>query len=383
MRRFVYTSFWLTVFGTLAIFFLSTYEKTERLELRVTRNIRTNHIDRIWFSPGGELVGVGRNETQLIVRVWSGAAGALVRERVVSLPGNSQEKPVFAVSGDASQAAWLDPAWVRLVSLIAPERESTAILRTVFLRELVEWAAENGLAPAGVTGPALTQLAEGRSGAAADQMAAALETREQALHAYLRQRFRVVSELSPAHRLIKEIDFQALVTTSLDNLLDRTFPYSGGHVYTAGKCEDLVKMAARRDFFLLKPYGDLDEPDTIRIGPKQCAEVIASNAAVSNFMERLIETRVFLFIGASLEGIERDLAHLNLPAPTNRKHYALVPITGEGWKVAAERLRGRYAIEPLTYAPSTAQHPEVVEFLTKLNDLVRQKTTTQSFEAAE
>src|SRR5262249_37445612 len=159
-----------------------------------------------------------------------------------------------------------------------------------FLPELVDWAAENGLAP-GVASTALAQISEGQSGAAADRVAAAFEYREQALHAYLRQRFRVTSELSQAHRLITEIDFQGLVTTTLANLRDRTFPYSGGRVYTAGKCEGMVKTAARRDFFLLKPYGDLDEPETIRIGPKQCADIVASNLEFSDLIERLTETR--------------------------------------------------------------------------------------------
>ena len=81
-----------------------------------------------------------------------------------------------------------------------------------------------------------------------------------------------------------------------------------------------------------------------------------------------------------VEGLDRDLAMLNLPAPTPRKHYALVPITGEGWEVGAERLRQRYAIEPLTYSPSTAQHSEVVDFLTKLIGLIRQTAAPEYFE---
>jgi hypothetical protein len=649
MRRFLYIGFWVTVLGTLAFLILSRYDKVEHLEMRVTGNIQTDHVDQIWFSPAGEVVSTGLNGTELIVRVWSGSAGALVRERSVSLAANKPEKPVFAVSADASQAAWLDPAGVRVVSLIALEGESSAILQSgrripmsslafigpgklaalyqdgeldiwdiardrvvatthfdiaepvllissvsylaayssgsghafvfdtagdrflllehkqyprdilsltlspqarfavatretieqpghsirtpgparglafldrnrvlaggdfqgiyilspdrgpqqiveagagvtvlaaagfnlafgnnssltiasgrmvrgsvykgmsrpspwlfigffglvtpvliyfswdairvmlrkifklkapleeepklaseegpipnalieacqngdcvlwagsglgaqaglptwgAFLRELAEWATQNGLSP------------EGQSGVAADRIAAALEGREEALHAYLRRRFRVTSELSQAHRLIREIDFQGLVTTSLDNLLDRTFPYSGGRVYTAEKCEGMVKTAARRDFFLLKPYGDLDEPETIRIGPKQCAEIVAINTEFSDLMERLIETRVFLFIGASLEGLERDLAYLNLPAATKRKNYALISMDQEGWQAAAERLRERYAIEPLTYAPSTAQHPEMVEFLTKLHELIQQKTSTQGYREA-
>jgi hypothetical protein len=256
---------------------------------------------------------------------------------------------------------------------------------TVFLRELVKWASEENRAPAGVTGPALVQLSEGQSGAAADRIAAAFVTRETDLHAYLRQRFRVNSELSEAHRLVKEIDFPALITTNLDFLLDRTFPHSGGRVYTASQCEDLARAAARRDFFLLKLFGDLDEPHTIRIGPAQCAEVIKNNAAVSELIGDLFQTRVLLFIGASLEGLERDLPNLSLPtvAPGARKHYALVPTAGDGWEEKAERLRQRYAIEPLTYSP-TAKHAEVVEFLAKLIELIREKTNTQEyFEAAE
>src|SRR4029450_9336036 len=100
MRRFVCIGFWLTVFGTLTIYFLSTYEKTERLEMRLTGNIRTDHVDRIWFSPANELGGAGRKETGVVVGVWPGTSGALVRQRVVSLPAASPENPVFAVSGD-------------------------------------------------------------------------------------------------------------------------------------------------------------------------------------------------------------------------------------------------------------------------------------------
>jgi len=129
MWRFVYIGFWLTVSGTAALFFLSRYEKIERLEMRVTGNIKTDHVDHVWFSPTNELVGAGRKETQLLVRVWSGS-GALVRERAVSLPAQSETKPIFAVSGDASQAAWLDPAGVRVAKLNAPERESRTIAQS-------------------------------------------------------------------------------------------------------------------------------------------------------------------------------------------------------------------------------------------------------------
>src|SRR2546429_683351 len=130
MRRFLHIGFWVSILGTLAVLIVSRYEKVEQLEARVTGNIRTGHVDQIWFSPTGELVSIGLNQTQLIIRVWSASAGALVRERTVSLPDQRGMKPVFAVSADASQAAWLDTAGVRAASLIAPESDSAAILQS-------------------------------------------------------------------------------------------------------------------------------------------------------------------------------------------------------------------------------------------------------------
>ena len=77
-----------------------------------------------------------------------------------------------------------------------------------------------GLAPRDVTEMALAELRQGQAGPAADRIAVALETHEEALHDFLRRHFLIFSELPAAYRLIKEIDFPGLVTTALDNLLD-------------------------------------------------------------------------------------------------------------------------------------------------------------------
>jgi hypothetical protein len=251
------------------------------------------------------------------------------------------------------------------------------------VRELVNWAAYNKLVPAGVIDAAQLDLSRGQTGAAADLLATALEGLEHDLHSYLRHRFCVASELPAAHALIKQIDFPGLITTNLDNLLDRTFPYSGGRVYTAADCEVLLKAATRRDFFLLKPFGDLDEPHTIRLGPTQCERVIESNPACSDFIEQLLQRRTLLFLGSSLEGIERDLGYIPLQAKMDHKHYAFVSVVGEEWKAAAERLSERYGIQVLSYKAVLDSHSEVVDFLTKLHAAMREKSATaQSYAAS-
>jgi hypothetical protein len=248
------------------------------------------------------------------------------------------------------------------------------------VRELVNWAAYNNLAPAEAIEAAQVDLSRGQTGAAADRLATALQTHEHDLYRYLRHRFCVASELPSAHALIKQIDFPGLVTTNLDNLLDRTFPYSGGRVYTAADCEALLKAATRRDFFLLKPFGDLDEPHTVRLGPTQCQRVMESNPACTDFMEQLLQRRTFLFLGSSLEGIERDLGYLPLQAKIDHKHYAYVAVVGEEWKAAAERLSERYGIEVLSYTPVSDSHSEMVDFLTKLRTAMREKSAVSELQ---
>jgi hypothetical protein len=202
---------------------------------------------------------------------------------------------------------------------------------------------------------------------------------ESGLHNLLRARFRFAGELPEAHRLIKEIDFSTLLTTSLDNLLERAFPYSGGRVYTARDCEGVGRAAARRDFFILKPFGNLDEPETVRIGAAQCFQVMRENPAAGALIGDLFNSRVFLFVGASLEGLEQDLARLALDEPDGRRHFALVPDTGDAWKAVAGRLKEAYGIETLTYVPSSSAHPELIEFLTNLIAAIHHKTSTPEY----
>src|ERR1041384_5964374 len=115
MRRFILVVFWLTVFGTLAFISVPKYEITERLDVRPLGKFQTENISPLWYSPGGQLVGTGQNGFQLTVRVWSGPAGKILRERTVDLPvTKNRSKPVYCVSGDASKVAWLTATGVHI-----------------------------------------------------------------------------------------------------------------------------------------------------------------------------------------------------------------------------------------------------------------------------
>jgi hypothetical protein len=420
--KFIAIAVWVSLFFALAFFALPKYEVSERLQAGALGNIETANIARIWFSPAGELVGIGKSGSHITIHVWDGHKGARLRERTLELP-NTEElpDPVYAVSSDASKVAWVSNDGVhvedtfplaqpvasdhpfrrrvpitslaltgsselatlykdgqlelwdlnrdtisvsKLLSITEPGpllsngaylAASSLLSHDVFVfdtglgdklsvleytkfppdmlavtlspmarlaagtrdklqledhpipapgpiralayydfqsgyrafrrwvlkfrlaepatkspisgednsmpsllvdaclngdcvlyagagvsaqaglplwgdcvRELVKWATGNNLAPADAIEAALVDLSRGQPGAAADRMAAAFQNNKEALYGYLRLRFRLVSDLSAAHLLIKQIDFPALITTNLDNLLDRTFPYSGG-----------------------------------------------------------------------------------------------------------------------------------------------------------
>src|SRR5213594_4051383 len=107
MRRLVLIVLWFTVVGILCVIVLSKYDIAERLQVRPLETIQTESLSGLWFSPRGELVGVGQNGSQLSVRVWSGSAGKLIRERTVRLPAaKNAPNPAYTVSGDASKVAW-------------------------------------------------------------------------------------------------------------------------------------------------------------------------------------------------------------------------------------------------------------------------------------
>src|SRR5260370_23145909 len=124
----------------------------------------------------------------------------------------------------------------------------------------------------------------------------------------------------------------------------------------------------------------MDEQHTSRLGPTRCESIIQSNPACSDFIEQLLQVRTFLLLGASLEGIERDLGYIPLQAKIERKHYAFVSVEGEEWKAAAERLNQRYGIQVLSYMPASDSHSEVVDFLTKLHTAMREKTATANLQ---
>lgn len=249
-----------------------------------------------------------------------------------------------------------------------------------FLQGLLDWAIKNNVIEPNLAESNLAAIEQGSGGSVADSIISALQniqnSPQEILHDYLRQIFSKSPTLPDTHHILGDIQFSAVLTTNFDNLLERTYKQRGTGVYTPKDAEPLLGALHKREFFILKLYGDLQQPDTLMISPAQFEDTVVDNLPFSQFMDTLFFSRTLLFIGASMEGIEDYLRGIRLKRQRNpRKHYALVAVTGEGWLVKTQSLERRYGIVVIPYTPDEPDHSQVPEFLKKLAEEVRLETS--------
>lgn len=247
-----------------------------------------------------------------------------------------------------------------------------------FVHDLLNWAVENGYVDETEANSFHAAVDSGDSDPVADSIISKLKTPEQlaSLNSYLRSVFMRSVSPSQAHLLLRQIKFSAVLTTNFDNLLERTYQDlpTKPDVYTPKDAERLLTSLTKRDNFILKLYGTLDDTATVMVAPAQYESAITNNRVFSRFMQTLFFSRTLLFIGASLEGIEAYLRGISLPRDIGRKHYALVDVVGNAWRAKADLLERRYGIKVLAYTPGS-DYAELTGFLKRLAARVSSQTS--------
>lgn len=262
------------------------------------------------------------------------------------------EGVLFAGAGLSARAGF--PTWLPLV------------------RGLLDWAIEHNFVDEDWAESRRAAIDRGLVGEVADGIISALEGQEEVLYDHLRSIFTKTVSLPNAHRRLKSIPFCGVLTTNFDNLLEQTYKQQSAPVYTPGDAEQLMEALHKRDFFILKLYGDLSRTDTMLISPTQFEDAIGENLPFSQFIETLFLSKTLLFIGASLEGIEDYLKGVGLRRQKNpRPHWALVGVGDDrSWLAKAESLERRYGIKIIPYLIGP-EHTQVFEFIKKLAQRVK------------
>ena len=73
-------------------------------------------------------------------------------------------------------------------------------------------------------------------------------------------------------------------------------------------------LSAGDQRFLLKLYGNLDQPDSVIFSPSDYQDLVRSNVAFSRFIEGLFFSRTMLFLGTVLKAWSTIWRHSGSPA---------------------------------------------------------------------
>jgi hypothetical protein len=247
------------------------------------------------------------------------------------------------------------------------------------VNDLIDWARKGSLIEPRVLSSLTALASSGDIDTAADELVALVRGAgaDYILNNYLKSIFlREPPPLNAYHALLGQIPFSAALTTNFDQLLEATFP--GRPVLIPSDAERLLGSLSKREFFLLKLYGSFERTESVLLAPAQYNDAIVGNIAFTQFIESLFVSRTLFFVGCSLEGIQVYLDGLKFHK-SNRRHFALVGVSGRAWEARAQILNRRYGIEVIPY-PSANDHAEVTAFL---NKLVAQTTRSPSRTTAD
>jgi energy-coupling factor transporter ATP-binding protein EcfA2 len=182
--------------------------------------------------------------------------------------------------------------------------------------------------------------------------------------------------LSPFFNSLRGIPFAGVLTTNWDSLPEVAFRNRNPLLILSSRSEMVEQLVREERFFIVKLYGDPNQPETFRFTSKEYSEDVSENDTYSKFLTSLFLSKTVFFAGTSLRGIDDFLSGLKLPERPTRLHYALVPRESD-WALQEELFLGKYGVKLLSYEP-TQGFPEVPAVIENLRVLVGKRLPTIS-----
>jgi predicted ATP-binding protein involved in virulence len=252
-----------------------------------------------------------------------------------------------------------------------------------FVNQLIEWASANQIVNEDYKRSLLATANQNQLDTVADNIVNIAKENKAGneFNLFLRKSFlepRI--ELKEVHRTLREIPFSAVLTTNFDTLLEKIFLDRDPKVFTPQDTEALLDTFSKRDFFILKLYGDVDKSETVLISRTEFQDAVIRNVSFGQFMESLFHNRTILFMGTSISGIETYLEAIRFKGERGN-HFALVEVFNDTYEVDANRLLRRYGIQIIPYT-TNGDYIEVSTFVEELKRKVQkgQKKSRGSLE---
>jgi hypothetical protein len=123
------------------------------------------------------------------------------------------------------------------------------------------------------------------------------------------------------------IPFSGALTTNFDRVLETSSAWREPQVVTLRSRTNFTELLRARRFFVLKLHGDVNDPTSVVMGADQFAQAFAETPNLRTFIGSLFSSQTFLFVGASLPGIEWFITTTGIKPSSSTRHFALVSIS--------------------------------------------------------
>ena len=248
------------------------------------------------------------------------------------------------------------------------------------LEQMLAWASRQQISLAGAEDSIRDLIGRNRLLLAAHELRARLG--ENNFRQFMHMVFRDPKpQPSPAHRLLPDIRFAAILTTNYDKLIESVFP-GGTPSYTQQDYPELAGLIRDWDFAIVKVHGDIDRLDSIVLGQADYRKALFANESFRIFLTGIFTGRTVLFVGCSLTDPDLLLFLEELKFQLKGHlgtHYALMRTHGMN---ALERqdFENSYGIRILGDDART-DYPDIGQFLTDLRKTApRQRPVAATFD---
>jgi predicted ATPase len=164
--------------------------------------------------------------------------------------------------------------------------------------------------------------------------------------AYLRRHLLTTAPVEhPLSGAFSSIRFSGVITTNLDDLLQRTFQVEAS---TIADTSSLVQALTKGEFFLLKLFGDLYRDDILLTGAHY-RDAVLNNQPFGQLLKTLFHSRTILFAGVPFKMVEEFLDSVPSRSDSPPSHFALISAEEPAWRVRAASLRRRFGLRIIPY----------------------------------
>jgi hypothetical protein len=237
-----------------------------------------------------------------------------------------------------------------------------------FLRGLADWLVELNLLDREAGNQINTRASKNNVETAWQMLQQTLLDRQDVLWEYAHARYTRMTALSRVHEYTGKVNFGGVITSNLDNLLEKAFQHRGAQSFAPSETEKLIPVFTNNEFFVLRLRGVWARRETIELDPITASNTNRKNLALIRFVETTMLSRCSVFLNLSPEAIGKLLEGVHLNPENAKQHYAVIPCAERDNSIrkACESMQNKFGIIPLMYPPGGTEM--VCDFLQKLTE---------------